>query len=52
VADSFPASNAKAWVFEDHAPPSQLFIPTHGCNGGITSLFFKNIETTIKDMIS
>lgn len=52
VADSFPASDAKAWVFEDSVSPSELFTPTHGRNGRITSSFLKNLETTVKDTIS
>jgi hypothetical protein len=52
VADIFPDSDQKAWVFQDSVLSSELFAPTHAGKGHITSAFLKNIETTVADTLS
>lgn len=52
VADSVPAGDRKAWVFEDCVPPEELFTPTHGRKGIVNSTFLHNVETTVEDTLS
>ncbi|KIK36125.1 hypothetical protein CY34DRAFT_16598 [Suillus luteus UH-Slu-Lm8-n1] len=52
VADSMPASDRKAWIFEDSVPPDELFTPTHGRKGLVSSAFLQNVKTTVEDTLS
>ncbi|KAG2031211.1 hypothetical protein BDR03DRAFT_1016298 [Suillus americanus] len=52
VAESLPACDHNAWVFEDTVSHNEFLTPTHRCKGHIAPVFLNKVENTVRDTLS